>query len=86
MVGHTDRPLVVLHHEQDRQLPKLRHVQALIKLTDVAGPIAEKGSRHSITAAVTECIALVAAGEGSTEGDRDALADEGVAAQQMVFF
>ena len=40
--------------------------------------------RDRIAAGITQGIALVAAGEGGTEGHRDALADEGVTAQQVV--
>ena len=84
VVVHTNGPLVVLHHKQDRQLPEGRHVQALVELTDVAGAIAEEGGRDRVTGGIPHGVALVAAGEGCAEGHRNALADEGIAPQQVV--
>ena len=86
LVGHADGPLVVLHHKQDGQLPQLRHVQAFVELADVAGAIAKEGGGHRIAGAIAEGIALVAAGEGRPQSHGNALADEGVTAEQVVLF
>ena len=84
VVVHADGPLVVLDHEDDRQLPERRHVQALVELTDVAGAVAEEGRGHSVAAGVAQGVALVAAGEGRTQGHGNALTDEGITTQQVV--
>ena len=84
VVVHANGPLVVLHHEQDRQLPEGRHVQALVELTDVAGAIAEECGGDGVAAGIAKGIALVAAGEGGSQCHRDALTDEGITAEQMV--
>merc|ERR1711965_175661 len=85
VVGHADGPFVVFDHKNDRQLPELRHVQALKELPVVAGAISEEGCCHGIAAGVTKGIPLVAAGECRTEGHWNPFADEGKAAEQVVF-
>ena len=84
VVGHADGPLVVLDHENDRQLPQLRHVHALEELTVVAGSIAEERCCHGVAGGITEGVALVAAGEGRSECHGNALSDEGKAAKKVM--
>ena len=64
VMGHADGPLVVFHHEQDRQLPQLRHVHALEELAVVAGAITEERCCDGVAGGVPQGITLVAAGEG----------------------
>ena len=42
-------------HEQDRQLPERRHVQALIELTDIAGAVAEERGTGGISNQLFNC-------------------------------
>ena len=85
-MGHADGPLVVFNDENDRQLPELRHVHAFEKLTVVAGSIAEERGSHGIARGITQGIALVAAGEGRSQGHGDAFGNEGEATKEVVLF
>ena len=84
VMGHADRPFVVLHHKQDGQFPKLGHVQAFKELPVVAGSVSEEGCGDGVTAGIPHGITLVAAGEGSAEGHRDSFADKGEPPQHVM--
>ena len=68
---------VVLDHVDDRQLPELRHVEALVDLALVGGAVAEIGQADVAVAAV-----LV--GEGEAGAERHLRADDAVAAVEML--
>lgn len=81
---HPDRPFVVLDDEDARQLVQRRHVEALVKLADVAGAVAEKVDRDAVGSLVSQNFAAVLDLEGCPETDGDPLADEGEAAEEAV--
>ena len=68
--------VVVLDHEDDRQLPERRHVEGLVDLALVGGAVAEIGERNIVVAAV-----LV--GEGEAGAERHLGADDAVAAVEL---
>src|SRR5436309_6365005 len=70
--------LVVLDDVDHRQLPELRHVEALIDLALIGGAVAEIGERHVVVAAV-----LV--GEGEPGPERNLRAHDAVAAVEALF-
>lgn len=51
---HRDRPLVVVDHEEHRQLPGARHVQRLEEIALAGGAVAAGGHRHPVFAADAE--------------------------------
>ncbi len=69
--------LVVLDDVDHRQLPELRHVEALVDLALVGRAVAEIGQRDVVVAAV-----LV--GEGQAGAERDLRADDAVAAEEAL--
>jgi len=71
------RILVVLDHVDDRQLPQLRHVEALVNLTLVGRAIAEIGEAH---AAVPDVLML----EGKAGAEAHLRADDAVAAVEAM--
>ena len=81
---HPDRPLVVLDHEDARQLVQARHVEALVELPDVARAVTEKVHGDAVGGLVAEDLAPVLDLEGRAEADGDPLADEGEAAEEAV--
>ena len=83
-VLHPDRPLVVLDHEDARQLVQARHVEALVELAHVARAVAEKVDRDAVGRLVAEDLTAVLDLEGGSQADRDPLADEGEAAEEAV--
>ena len=68
---------VVLDDVDDRQLPELGHVEALVDLALVGRAVAEIGQRDVVVAAV-----LV--GEGEAGAERDLRADDAVAAVEVL--
>ena len=73
------RILVVLDHEDDRQVPEFRHVERFVDLALVGGAIAEIGEGHPV-------VAEVLVGEGEARPDRHLRADDAVAAVEMLLF
>ena len=71
------RVLVVLDHEDHRQLPQARHVEGLVDLALVGRAVAEIGEGDVVVAAV-----LV--GEGEARADRHVGADDAVAAVEVL--
>src|SRR5882757_1425667 len=68
---------VVLDDIDHRQLPQLRHVEALIDLALVRGAVAEIGQADEI-------IAAIAVGEGEASAERDLRADDAMAAEEVL--
>ncbi len=68
---------VVLDHVDDRQLPQLRHVEALVDLALVRGAVAEIGERDAPVLAVP-------VGEAEPGAERDLRADDAVAAVEVL--
>ncbi len=68
---------VVLDHVDDRQLPQLRHVEALVDLALVGGAVAEIGDADIVVAAV-------AVGESEPGAERHLRADDAVAAVEAL--
>ena len=79
---HADRPFVVFHHKQDRQLPERRHIQALKKLSVVSRAIAKESSRDLIRRGIAHRFPPIFALESGSERHGDAFANERIAAQQ----
>ncbi len=69
--------LVVLDDVDHRQLPELRHVEALVDLALVGGAVAEIGQRDVVVAAIS-------VGEGKPGAERDLGADDAVAAEEAL--
>ena len=68
---------VVLDDVDDRQLPQLRHVEALVDLALVGGAVAEIGQADIVVLAV-------AVGEGEAGAERHLRADDAVAAEEVL--
>ena len=68
---------VVLDHVDDRQLPELGHVEALVDLALVGGAVAEVGEAYLPVPAV-------AVGEGEPGAERHVRADDAVAAVEVL--
>src|SRR5712691_13703 len=68
---------VVLDHVDDGQLPKLRHVEALVDLALIGGAVAEISAAHAP-------VLSVAVGEGDAGSDRALRADDAVAAVEVL--
>src|SRR5439155_2097325 len=68
---------VVLDHIDHRELPQLRHVEALVDLALVGRAVAEIGEADEI-------IAAVAVGEGKPRPERDLGADDAMAAVEIL--
>src|SRR6185503_6394693 len=68
---------VVLDHVDHRELPQLRHVEALVDLALVGRAVAEIGDADEIIAAVT-------VGEGEPRPERDLGADDAMAAVEVL--
>ena len=68
---------VVLDDVDHRQLPQLRHVEALVDLALVGGAVAEIGQAD-------EVIAAIAVGEGKAGAERHLRADDAVAAVEIL--
>src|SRR6185437_15877593 len=62
-------------HIDDRELPQLRHVEALIDLALIGGPVAEIGQADIVVAAV-------AIGECQPRSDRDLRVDNAMATEE----
>ena len=69
---------VVLDDVDYRQVPKSRHVEALVDLALVGSTVAKIGERHVV-------VATVAVGESQTGAERDLCADDAVAAVKVLF-
>ena len=69
--------LVVLDDVDHRQLPQLRHVEALVDLALVGGAVAEIGERDVVVAAIS-------VGEGEPGAERDLGADDAVPAEETL--
>ena len=69
--------LVVLDHEQDRQVPEGRHVEALIDLALVDGAITEIGLADIRLVAIS-------VGKGKTAANRHLRADDAVTAEKIL--
>ena len=76
--GHLGRELVVLAHEQHRQLPDAGHVEAFVEGAVVDGAVAEEGDGHLIGLEHLETIS----GPG---GLKDARADDPAGAHHAGF-
>src|SRR6185312_11788275 len=68
---------IVLDDVDDRQLPELGHVEALVDLALVGGAVAEIGHRDVVVAAI-------AVGEGEPGAERHLRADDAVAAEEAL--
>jgi hypothetical protein len=75
--GGAHGVLVVLDHEDDRQVPELGHVVGLGHLALVRGAVAEIGEGHAV-------VAEILVGEGEARADRHLRADDAVAAVEML--
>ena len=71
------RILVVLDHEDDRQLPQLGHVEALVDLALIGRAVAEIGEADA-------AIRFIFVPEGEPGAERDLGADDAVAAVESV--
>ena len=67
---------IVFAHEQHRQAPQRRQIQAFVKLTFGDGAFAEKAGRD-------EVIAPHVVGQRQTDRERQTAADDGVAAMEI---
>ena len=69
--------VVVLAHEDDRQLPDRREVQRLVERADVGGAVAEEADGHVL-------VALVLRAQRRAAGDRQVRADDRVGTHHAV--
>ncbi len=84
LMGHPDRPVIILNHKQNRQLPQRRHIQALEKLTVIASAIAKKTSRYLVGIGVAHRFFAVFRLKRRPRRHRNAFSNKRIAAQQTM--
>src|SRR6476469_3329096 len=85
LVGHPDRPFVVFHNINNRQLPQSRHIQTFKKLPVICSTIAKKTSSHAIGTLIPQSFAAVLRLKSRPRSYRNPLSHKSITSQQPVF-